>query len=275
MLSTSGHYIRRQFMQPLKPLHAAIWGMFLIAHIVHPLKAQDSSFYRVNLPLEGSLSALGFVTTSLLFPRLYQVSTLRENDVLLLDREDVNAFDRSVINTDPNGFKVGQSNSDLWMNISLLAPFTLLADQQIREDWSEFLVLYLETQMVNTTMYQMGAFSVRRPRPLTYNQELSPGERTGEQRSNSFYSGHVSAAATATFFMAKVYTDYHHIKGWKRVLFYGVASVPPTLVGYHRVKAGKHFKTDILVGFLTGALNGMLIPELHKRLKGKSTRKPK
>jgi len=248
-------------------VRTVILSIFLLFPLL--IKSQDSSFYKINIPIEGGLSLAGYAGTSMLFPRLYHVSTLRENDVMQLDRNQVNAFDRPVINVNPEGYRRGRKISDVWMSVSMFAPFALLIDDQIRTGWKEYLTLYLETQMINTSIYQIGAFAVRRPRPLTYNQTLEPGERTGEQRSNSFYSGHVSTSATATFFMTKVYTDMHRIRGWKRILLYVGASVPPAVVGYYRVQAGKHFKTDILVGFLTGAITGILIPELHKRIKGK------
>jgi membrane-associated phospholipid phosphatase len=84
----------------------------------------------------------------------------------------------------------------------------------------------------------------------------------------SFFSGHVSFAATATFFAVKAYTDYHQIKGFSRIALYSLAAVPPLITGYFRVESGRHFKTDVLVGLLSGATCGILVPELF-RDKGK------
>jgi membrane-associated phospholipid phosphatase len=64
--------------------------------------------------------------------------------------------------------------------------------------------------------------------------------------------------------IAKVYTDYHHIKGWKRMLFYTGAAIPPTIVGYYRVHAGSHFASDAIIGGLLGAVCGIVVPELHR-----------
>ena len=38
----------------------------------------------------------------------------------------------------------------------------------------------------------------------------------------------------------------------------------PAVTGYLRFKAGKHFPTDIIVGYGVGATIGYLVPELHK-----------
>jgi membrane-associated phospholipid phosphatase len=46
---------------------------------------------------------------------------------------------------------------------------------------------------------------------------------------------------------------------------WGVAAAIPASVGYMRIKAGKHFLTDNLIGYGVGAAAGILIPELHKK----------
>ncbi len=64
--------------------------------------------------------------------------------------------------------------------------------------------------------------------------------------------------------MAKVYSDYHSELGNKKYWIFAAAVIPPSLVGYYRFKAMKHFPTDILTGFVVGATAGILIPELHR-----------
>jgi membrane-associated phospholipid phosphatase len=64
--------------------------------------------------------------------------------------------------------------------------------------------------------------------------------------------------------LAKVYTDYHQIKGLKRIGIFTLAAIPPALVGYYRTEAGKHFKSDVITGFVSGAICGILVPEFHK-----------
>ena len=39
----------------------------------------------------------------------------------------------------------------------------------------------------------------------------------------------------------------------------------PAITGYLRVKAGKHYPTDTIAGYLLGATAGILIPQLHKK----------
>ena len=68
--------------------------------------------------------------------------------------------------------------------------------------------------------------------------------------------------------MVKTYTDYHPDLGWKKFLLYGAASVPPLFVGYLRVKSLDHFPSDAGVGFMVGALCGVLVPEIHRLKSG-------
>jgi membrane-associated phospholipid phosphatase len=69
--------------------------------------------------------------------------------------------------------------------------------------------------------------------------------------------------------MAKVYSDYNPGIGDNKYLLYGAATIPPLILSYCRVKALKHFPSDLMVGIGMGALVGIIVPELH-RLQNKS-----
>lgn len=71
-------------------------------------------------------------------------------------------------------------------------------------------------------------------------------------------------AAGASFFMAKLYSDYHPELGAKKWILYVAVLIPPAFVGFNRYKGLMHFPTDILLGTAIGAGVGVLIPQLHK-----------
>ena len=108
-------------------------------------------------------------------------------------------------------------------------------------------------------------FTIDRARPLSYNQELTNEERTADGTLNSFYSGHTSSVAVASFFMAKVMSDVYRLNLSQKLMLYSLAAAPPALTAFLRVKAGKHFRSDVLVGGVVGAVTGVLVPLLHKR----------
>jgi membrane-associated phospholipid phosphatase len=216
---------------------------------------------KYQLPLGGA----AIVLSSLGFKALDKNAEMNEADVLKLNANDINSFDRPTALRDPSGFTNAAGKGDFFLNFSVASPVLLALDKQMRKDWVDLLTLYLTAQAVDNVLYFTSIAAVRRPRPLAYNTRLSIPERTGIGMSKSFFSGHVSFSATATFFAAKTYTDYHHIKGLRRLLWYGAAAVPPLMVGYFRVESGRHFKTDVLVGFLAGASSGILVPEFFRK----------
>jgi membrane-associated phospholipid phosphatase len=220
--------------------------------------------YKVNVAWELPSSAAAILLSSKGFRKLEQVSSMTEADILKLNPDDVNGFDRPVIFHNPAKYADAQKSSDLFLNTSIFTPVLLLLDKKIRKDWLDLLALYLASHTVDNALYFAGAFSVRRPRPFLYNKDVPMNEKVGDNKSNSFFSGHVGFATTSTFFVVKVFTDYKHIKGWKRVLLYTAASVPPALVGFYRMESGRHFRSDVLLGFISGAASGILVPELHR-----------
>ncbi len=79
------------------------------------------------------------------------------------------------------------------------------------------------------------------------------------------FSGHCASVAFTSFFVAKVYCDYHPDLGAAKYLLYTAALIPPVVMGYLRVKALAHFPSDDLVELITlGSAIGIILPELHK-----------
>ncbi len=50
-----------------------------------------------------------------------------------------------------------------------------------------------------------------------------------------------------------------------KIALWSFSAYIPALTGYFRVKAGKHFTTDVMAGYAVGAFTGWLIPHLHKK----------
>lgn len=78
-----------------------------------------------------------------------------------------------------------------------------------------------------------------------------------------FFAGHTAATAAATFFMAKVFADFNPGSKAKPYVWAFAAAVPG-VVGYLRYKAGMHFLSDNILGYLIGAGAGILVPQFHK-----------
>jgi membrane-associated phospholipid phosphatase len=223
--------------------------------------------YHVN-PKYELTGSIALMTASYFgFRELDRISDFTADDIAKLNINNINSFDRPVASYSPDKFYDAQVRSDFFLNFSIASPIILALDGKARKDWLDLITLYLVTHTVDNAIYFGAAFPIRRARPFTYNNAVPIDERIGDAKSNSFFSGHVSFSATSTFFLVKVYTDYHQIKGWKRLALYTAAAIPPGLVGYYRVQAARHFRTDAILGMVIGASTGILIPELHRKLK--------
>ncbi|MEO8590745.1 MAG: phosphatase PAP2 family protein [Flavobacteriales bacterium] len=108
---------------------------------------------------------------------------------------------------------------------------------------------------------------VRRPRPYLYNPDAPPGAVKGEEDYVSFWSGHTANTAAMTFSCASMVQRSDASPGLKTATWIG-AAVAPAAMGYLRVKAGRHFPTDVLTGYAVGALVGLAVPYFHRAEKG-------
>lgn len=185
-------------------------------------------------------------------------------EVLALDKNNINSFDRPIAN---NFSANAKATSDLFFYGSMPLPLFLLLDKKIRKDGLRIGLLYLEALGTTGVLYTTSAMLADRYRPLTYNANAPIAERQSGGSRNSFFAGHPALVATSMFFMAKVYTDYHPNMKHKWVL-YALAGTATAATGYLRLKAGYHFTTDVITGVAVGTLVGILVPHIHK-IKGK------
>ncbi len=185
--------------------------------------------------------------------------------IINLDANDINRFDRSATLQDAKYAPRAQRISNYGMYVSYALPLLFLFDKKIRKDWAEVFLLYFQAEAIIGNLYSRGStIHIDRIRPLVYHPDIPWGEKVGGGTKNSFFSGHTSSSATASFFVAKVFCDYHPEWGNKKYLVYAAAALPPIFTGYHRYKGMKHFPTDVITGLVVGATTGILVPHLHK-----------
>jgi hypothetical protein len=224
--------------------------------------------YRMNYWFATGFSVAATAANIYAIPSIIKAKTnLTDAEVNALNPNAPNKFDRWALKLDPTKRDINYERSDILLPAAVIATAALGFDRQIRKDWLRIFVMYYEMHAITFSLYNFSPFGPafqNKVRPFSYYQEFPiEDRRTGNQR-NSLYSGHTASAAAATFFMAKVYCDYHPELGRKKYLLYAAASVPPLFEGYLRMKALAHFPSDILVGFVIGATAGIAVPELHK-----------
>lgn len=209
----------------------------------------------------------GFLIQGLDYAKPYSEEELLNNP---LDVKSINSIDRSTAdNWSP---KTGKA-SDYVLYSTALLPAIFLSEQHTGRTIKTLLYMYAEVFTFNYGVTEIAKNLTKRPRPYVYNTDnpdITIGTRTGSTSRKSFISGHTSQTAAACFFFAKVITDYHPTlnKRVKAGMWIFAASVP-AVNGYLRVRAGKHFPTDVMAGYVIGALSGVMIPQLHRTKKSK------
>jgi len=191
---------------------------------------------------------------------IYNRDRVPAEELLALNKNTINRFDRPIAD---NYSPKAATMSDRFFYGSMPLPLLFLLDKKIRKDGLEVGLLYLETMGITGTIYTVSAMSVNRFRPYAYNPNVEMDVRGRGGARNSFFAGHVAVVATSTFFMAQVYTHYHPDMKGKWVL-YSLAGAATATTGYLRLKAGQHFKTDVIVGAVVGTLVGNLVPHFHR-----------
>jgi len=221
---------------------------------------EDVRLPRYSLDLAKELAIFGaggaMLGVSLILRN--NMNPLTEEEVALLDPMDVNAFDRFMITR-----KQEMPAADLLLFGSMFLPLTFFAHEETRKDMGTLAVLAGEVFVFQLGLNYMAKVLTQRIRPYCYDESSPISEKTTVNSKLSFYSGHTSTAAAMSVFVAKVFSDYLSNADVKFVIWTS-AVVYPALTGLLRVDSGNHFFTDILMGYVTGALVGYFIPVLHK-----------
>ena len=216
--------------------------------------------YKLKPGVDIPVFAVGAGWSGYAFTQIYSKDRSTEQKILSLDVNDINAFDRWAVR--PHSETVSRNSNYVFVG-SIPLPLLLLTGKETRKDFFKLSFLYLEAMSITGFLYTGSVYLTNRYRPYAYSSETDMTWRTRGGAKNSFYAGHVALVATSTFFMAKVYGDYHPESKIKW-LFYGLASAATGTVAYLRHRGGFHFPSDILLGITQGTLTGLLVPHFHK-----------
>jgi len=233
---------------------------FLLAFNCFGQQKKESP-YQTDLLKDGIWITAGVGLNVLGLSLIQNKDALTLNELNSLSKDDIWGVDRWAA-----GNYSERANSDGYIPFyaSFVLPLALLFNENERSHAGQISVLLVETMATTGAMFTLAAGLVQKSRPLVYNTSLPTEDRIANDEQRSFYAGHTAATAAATFFAAKVFNDFNPDSPLKPYIW-GVAAAIPASVGYLRIKAGKHFLTDNLIGYVVGAASGILIPELHKR----------
>jgi membrane-associated phospholipid phosphatase len=237
-------------------LKTACIVLFILVLMANSLLAQDRPFPYELKKRDFLLLPLGLGMTVLGESLCDNQDPITLEEIRLLDRYDVNGFDRSATyNWSPQ----------LYSSLLLLSVPPLLHAKL--SETAIVATMFLESCLFLSGFTFMTKATVGRRRPYLYNTSLSVEERHsigGDDAYFSFFSGHTAAAFTAATFLSKVITDIHGDSILTKLLW-GSSLTLAAMTGYARFKAGKHYPSDVIAGAVVGFAIGYLIPTLHKK----------
>ena len=262
--------VNRAYSQPDTTNGSAVGGEQLTTTL-DSLAENDRkpAIYRMNYWVSGTFSVVATAANIYAIPNIIKAKKdLTDAELAALRPNIHNGFDRWALQQDPSKREINYRNSDIVLPAIVVSAAALGFDKAIRKDWLKILMMYYETHAVTFSLYNFSFFGPafqNKVRPYSYyDTYFTADQRRGGNQRNSLYSGHTASASAATFFIVKVFSDYHPEIGRKKYLLYGLASVPPLVEGYLRMKALTHFPSDIMVGFVVGAACGVAVPSLHR-----------
>ena len=234
--------------------------LIFVSSITIPAFSQAESPYKTDLYKDGAWLIGGFALSGYGLKLVMDKDDLTEEELAKLDKDDIWGIDRwAAGNFDEDASKI----SDIPFFISFATPLLFTLDKTTRKKSGQIAVMYLESLSTTAALFTITAGLVDKSRPLVYNENVDLDKRLRNNSQRSFYSGHVAASATATFFAAQVFSDFFPDSKAKPYIWAGAALIPAT-VAFYRTKSGNHFLTDNIIGYALGAASGILVPRLHR-----------
>lgn len=178
---------------------------------------------------------------------------LSADELGILDPEEVPVPDRLALRLPVTNREAIRKSSDNMLRAMVAAPVLLLPGRRA----SDWLLAYVWGHALTYTIYTFSplgpAFSDKY-RPIVYRGEIPEPERARGNNRNSQYSGHTGNAAFAAFFLAGML--YRRTGGGRLqdIFMTAVAGGTALLLGSLRVRAQKHFPTDVILATVIGAV---------------------
>jgi membrane-associated phospholipid phosphatase len=177
-------------------------------------------------------------------------------------RSELLPFDTSYRGRSSAG---ADSLSDSSGAVTIVVPAALQVGQGFDVRTGERLLIYAETLSVTMGIGALSKVLVSRPRPYYYSSDPRVAQfsaREGKESHLSFYSGHSAVTFAAGVSGSLLFTQTSHDRA-ARATVWGTELFLAGLTAGLRVRAGRHFPTDVVVGILVGTGVGLAGPYVH------------
>jgi len=213
------------------------------------LPAQGLQPYNPSKATNGVLIGLGGSITigSMILDK--KVTPMTELEVKNLDASKIWPIDRFSLRH--LSFEADEFTDKLLLT-SFASPFFLLLDKTGRDNFDDMAMIVFQGAMLNSALINLSKTTAKRARPYNYNPDAP-----------LYIKLRKSTAAYFSFTTAQLYNDLHP-NSKARPYIYAAAALIPATVAYGRMRAGKHFFTDVLIGFAAGTAIALTVPALHR-----------
>ncbi len=241
-----------QFIKYIKP--GILPGFFLF---FCSLQAQyNYKLHGLKDPLFAGGSSLIFGTSVYL---QQQVHPLTETEIRLLDKQNVNRFDRFAcqywskdIAHISDGVAIGSGLMFIYF----------AANPESRSGTFAIGTVAFQSLLL-TQAFSNACKLTLRNRPYMYNASVDMSVRQKSDGRMSFFSAHTGTVSSLCFSFAYAHATYLNKGKPDKAVFIAAAAVP-AIQGILRVRAGKHFPSDVIAGYLIGLGSSYLMHALHK-----------
>jgi membrane-associated phospholipid phosphatase len=148
--------------------------------------------------------------------------------------------------------------SDAALALTIATPLLEQLGRDVDGRAGERAMIYGETFGLNLLATSAVKYSVGRPRPYSYGE----GDHRDEDSYLSFYSGHASIAFSSAVAGSTLFANDSGSTG-KSAAVWMINLTLASATANMRIRAGKHFYSDVLVGALVGSAIGFGVPALH------------
>jgi len=245
----------------MKKITTLLFSLFFIVSTLQAQKAETP--YNWSWKNDGLLTGVALAGSATGLYLIINKDGISEDKLadIVGDESNINFMDKWVAG---NYSRTASHISDVPFYLSFAAPVMVFFDDEINDNSKQVLGMFLQSMATTASVYGMSAGLINRSRPYVYSEDAPMKKRLSGNGQRSFFSGHTSTTATATYFVAKVYQDFNPDSPAIPYVWAGAITLPLT-VGFLRMQAGQHFLTDVLLGYGVGALSGYFIPHLHKK----------
>jgi membrane-associated phospholipid phosphatase len=155
--------------------------------------------------------------------------------------------------------------SDGLLIAAVAAPLLYLTGTTIEDADGDRLLIYGEAMAINLALNHGIKRLIQRPRPYLYSRDPEVARYAASQGDDSrlsFYSGHAAVAFCAATAGGYLVAASAHSPGVRAIAWAGGFAVAAATADL-RVRAGKHFYSDVVAGALVGIAIGYAVPALH------------